>query len=98
MRVLLIVFNMVGRGTYRRAYEFGRHLAADGHSVSLLATAPRGRLRVAAHTVDGVEVVESPDLLSGSLRSGWDPFNTMTRIRWIAGLRIDVVHAFETRP
>ena len=48
---------------------------------------------------DSVRVVESPDLLWGRLRSGWDPWNILNRIRYLKGNHeFDIVHAFETRP
>ena len=100
MRILLIVHNMVwrGGGTFYRALHLGRHLVRQGHSVVLLAVSLRERFRLRTDQVDGVDIVESPDLLSGSLRSGWDPWNTFRRVQWLAGRRFDLIHAFESRP
>lgn len=98
LRVLLIVFNLVGRGTYWRALHFGRCLAARGHAVTLLATAPKARWSTRARDVAGVRLVEMPDLLPGALRSGWDVWATMRRLAWLRGRRFDVIHAFEARP
>ena len=100
MRILLIVHNMVwrGGGTFYRALHLGRHLVRRGHSVVLLAVSLRERFRLRTDQVDGVNIVESPDLLSGSLRSGWDPWNTFRRVHWLAGRRFDLIHTFESRP
>jgi len=98
MRILLLVYNMVGRGTYRRAYQFGKHLALRGHAVTLIATSPDQHFRTVVREVEGLTLVESPDLLSKSLRSGWDPWNTIQRIKWIAGQDYDIAHLYESRP
>lgn len=100
LRILFIVHNMVwrGGGTFYRALHLGRHLVRRGHSVALLAVSLAERLKLRTGQVDGVIIVESPDLLSGSLRSGWDPWNTLRRIHWLVGQRFDLVHAFESRP
>lgn len=94
----MLVFNQVGRGTYWRALHLGRHLVRRGHQVTLIATAQAARLRLAEHEVDGVRLVETPDLLPGALRSGWDLWNTARRIGWLRGRTFDLVHAFEMRP
>jgi glycosyltransferase involved in cell wall biosynthesis len=98
LRILLLVFNQEGRGTYWRAHYFGRSLAARGHAVTLLATSPHSRFRLSEQQVEGMRVVLAPDLLPGSLRSGWDLWNTGRRLGWLAGQAFDVVHAFEARP
>ena len=98
LRVLLIVFNQTGKGTYWRAFHFGRILATRRHRVTLMATAPRARWRVTEVEVEGVRLVETPDLLPGSLRSGWDMWAVARRLAWLRGRRFDIVHAFEARP
>jgi glycosyltransferase involved in cell wall biosynthesis len=98
MYILMLVLNQTGKGTYWRAYHFGRCLALRGHSVTLLATSRRRRAGFDVRDQDGITVVETPDLLPGSLRSGWDPWNMYNRIRWLKGKSFDLVHAFEARP
>jgi glycosyltransferase involved in cell wall biosynthesis len=98
LRILMIVFNQAGRGTFWRAYYFGRSLAARGHSVTLLATSPDARLRLSERQVEGLRLVLAPDLLPGPLRSGWDLWNIARRLGWMAGRKFDIVHAFEARP
>lgn len=98
MRILLLVLNLTGKGTYWRAFYLGRELAERGHAVTLVSTAPHNRLRLHVVERDGLTHVESPDLLGGALRSGWDAWNVLRRISWLAGRRFDVVHGFETRP
>jgi glycosyltransferase involved in cell wall biosynthesis len=98
MKILLIVFNVIGRGTYRRAFQFGRHLAARGHFVTLLVTSKDLRTKFRTYEFNGLTIVETPDMLPGSLRSGWDIWNTFARIYWIDNKQFDIVHAFESRP
>lgn len=98
LRVLIIVFNQVGKGTYWRAFHFSRILARRGHQVALVAMSPRARLHLRERAVDGMWLVETPDLLPGSLRSGWDVWDTCRRIGWLMGRSFDVVHAVEARP
>lgn len=98
VRILLLVFNTTGKGTYWRALDFGRELARRGHAVTLLATSPSARLRVRVQSVEGMTLVEMPDALGGTLRSGWDVWNTLRRMAWIGRQQFDVVHGFESRP
>lgn len=98
LRIVLIVYNQIGKGTYWRAFHFGRVLATRGHTVTLMAMSPRSRWHWIEGMVDGVQLVETPDLLSGSLRSGWDAWDALRRIQWLHGRSFDVVHAFEARP
>lgn len=100
LRVALIVFNLPERGTYFRAYQFGRQLARRGHSCTLIYTAPRERRRFALRLEEQgrLALVAAPDLLPGSLRSGWDPWAALARTLWLRGAGYDLVHAFECRP
>ena len=98
MKLLLLVFNQVGKGTYWRAFHWGRVLARWGHEVTLMATSREARFFFRVSHSAGLRLVETPDLLSGALRSGWDPWNTMKRIAWLGRENFDLVHAFEGRP
>ena len=98
MRILMILYNQIGRGTYWRALNLGRGLVRQQHQVTLLAMSPRHRLYTESFVDSGVLVVASPDLLWGALRSGWDPWGTVARIHWLRNRTFDIVHAFESRP
>jgi glycosyltransferase involved in cell wall biosynthesis len=96
----MLVFNLPERGTYWRAYYIGRDLCQRGHRVTLVATAPHARqhFRV-THEIGGhLTLVEAPDLLRGSLRSGWDLWASLLRTAWLRSVEFDLVHAFECRP
>lgn len=96
----MLVFNQPGRGTYWRAFYLARELCSRGHSVTLLATAPheRRRFRVSYQIQGRLALVEAPDLLPGSMRSGWDLWAALARSAWLASSRFDLLHAFECRP
>jgi glycosyltransferase involved in cell wall biosynthesis len=100
LRILMLLYNPVGKGTYWRGLQLARSLARRGHTASVLATSRTRRLRFETRpdVQAGVTLVEAPDMLWGPLRSGWDPWNTLARIGWARGRRFDLVHAFEARP
>jgi glycosyltransferase involved in cell wall biosynthesis len=100
MRILMLVFNPVGKGTYWRALYLARGLARVGHEVTLLATSRTRRwgFDVRADEQVGVTLVESPDLLWGGLRSGWDVWDVMARMWWLRQRPFELIHAFESRP
>jgi glycosyltransferase involved in cell wall biosynthesis len=94
----MLVLNQVGRGTYWRAYHLARYLARGSQEVTLMATSRQNRTGIHVSQRQGLTLVESPDLFSGPLRSGWDPWNILNRIRWLRSRSFDLVHAFESRP
>jgi glycosyltransferase involved in cell wall biosynthesis len=101
MRVLMILYNMTNKGTYWRGRFLSRSLAKRGHDMTFMITSPQNRHRfhVQRDPEDNVLIVETPDLLSGPLRSGWDVTAAMKRIQWIKRQpSFDLIHAFESRP
>lgn len=100
MRILLLTFNTVGKGTYWRALYLAREMSKLGHQVTLMATARQSRLKIATKQdqESAVTLVETPDLLWGPGRSGWDVWNSVRRMGWANGRTFDIVHGFECRP
>jgi glycosyltransferase involved in cell wall biosynthesis len=98
MRILMLVFNMVERGTYFRAYEFARELVKKEHTVTIMATSPNQHFQHKTYFQDGIKLIETPDLCNGSMRSGWDLYNALYRMAIIKSNDFDIVHVFETRP
>lgn len=100
MRILMLLYNQVGKGTYWRALHLARNLANRGHDLTVLATSRDRRLRFGSRTDTQSEasLVEAPDMLWKGLRSGWDPWATLRRILWVDGERFDLIHGFESRP
>ena len=78
----------------------GKHLVRRGHEVSLVVTADRRKAGIVDSDWDGVRVIETPDLLWGKLRSGWDPWGLVNRLYRLGCEKttFDLIHCFETRP
>lgn len=100
LRILFLVYNLINKGTYWRALNFAKELAQRGHTVKILVTSRASRTALVEHNdiYPNVSVIETPDLLGGSLRSGWDIWNVCSRIKWGVNQDFDIVHAFESRP
>jgi glycosyltransferase involved in cell wall biosynthesis len=94
----MLLFAPARKGAYWRALHFARHLSQRGHHVTLVTASPRNRLRFHVRQDQGVTVVETPDLLWGPLRSGWDVCHCLRRILWSREHDFDLVHAFDSRP
>ena len=73
-------------------------MAARGHAVTVLAISADLRTGFHRETEAGVEIVHTPDLFSGRARSGWDPWDTLQRIRFLRGKSWEIVHAWDCRP
>jgi glycosyltransferase involved in cell wall biosynthesis len=99
LKILIIVHNQTRKGgAYYRGLNLGVPLARKGHDVTLMSIHPSARLRQVERPLDGVRLVESPDLFWGSGRTGWDPWNTLRRTLWIRRRSFDVIHTVDTRP
>jgi glycosyltransferase involved in cell wall biosynthesis len=96
--ILYLNHNVRGRSTYHRCFQFARHLVARGHRVDLLTISPTERLHFRETVSEGVRVIETPDLLVGMTRTGWDPYDTWRRARYLKRRRYDLIHAFDCRP
>lgn len=83
-----------------RGYAMAKHLVERGHDVTLVVTADHRRLNTVEADWGGVWTVESPDLLWGKLRSGWDPWAMLRRMLYLRGSkrRYDLIHCGLTRP
>jgi len=98
VNILFIDFNRVGKGSYWRARQFGQNLAARGHAVTLIVTSRDRRFGIRTSDLEGLRLVEMPDLFTGSLRSGWDLWNILNRIARVRKMQFDIVHAIQARP
>lgn len=96
--ILMILFVASGKGAYWRAYHLATHLTARNHRVTIMTMSPHGRWRLRQCQESDITIIEMPDLLWGSLRSGWDPWECFWRITWLRGQSFDLVHVFDCRP
>jgi glycosyltransferase involved in cell wall biosynthesis len=99
IRILFLNHNVVRRGgTFYRAYHVARYLVQRGHAVTLLSISPHRRWGFQREISAGVEIIQTPDLLWGIGRTGWDPWDTVCRIAYLHNQHWDIVHAWDCRP
>ena len=101
MRILYLTHNVAweGGGAFFRAYHQGRLLAQRGHQVTLVSISPIHKRGFTKRERDGVRIVESPDLLPGMARTGWDMWDTFQRILYLRRRdEYDLIHGCESRP
>ena len=99
LNILMITHHRRSRTIYR-SHTIARYLVERGHRVTLIVTADRRRFGMVETEWDGVRVIESPDLLWGRLRSGWDLWSLLNRVIHLRSetQSYDLIHCFETRP
>ena len=99
LKILFVVHNQTRKGgAYYRGLNLGVPLARRGHDVTLMTIHPTERRRVVERDLDGLKLIESPDLLWGVGRTGWDPWDALQRTRWIRRRTFDIIHTVDTRP
>ena len=100
MRILYLTHTVTwsGGGIFFTAFHQGRYLARAGHQVTLLTISPTARFRLREQVVEGVRIVEMPDLLPGLARTGWDLWDCVCRILYLWDKKFDLIHGFESRP
>lgn len=99
MKLLFLNHNVAwSGGTFFRALAVAREVAQRGHDVTLLTISPRNHWTGTESTHHGVRIVETPDLLWGIGRTGWDPYDTAWRCAALRGEAWDVIHAWDSRP
>jgi len=98
IRILLLTFNTVNKGTYFRAFSIAKFLTSRNYEVHLITTSKKSRFSIQEYYKNGIRIIEMPDLFSGSLRSGWDLWNIFRRLVWLFDKQYDLVHAFDSRP
>ncbi len=87
-------------GAGQRSLAMANELVKLGHKVTILLISKKRRTGFTEYDLDGVHAVETPDMLWGRLRTGWDPWNIINRISYLKKTkeRFDLIHCFETRP
>ena len=98
MKILFICHHTASRSKHRQM-NIARYLSSQGHKVTLMVTSEDNRIFGNTTYIDGIKVVQTPDLLVGRLRRGFDIYNTIWRSLYILKnlQNFDIVHLFETR-
>jgi glycosyltransferase involved in cell wall biosynthesis len=83
-----------------RSMAMARYLSDRGHHVTILVTSDNQKIKTKRESVEGVEIIEIPDLLWGKLRSGWDIWSGFIRLLYLLknSKKYDIIHLFESRP
>jgi len=83
-----------------RMYSIPCELAKRGHKVTLFVVADTEKMKVKEYEENGFIIIEFPDLLMGSLRSGWDLWCIYNRKKYLRSVeeKFHIIHLFETRP
>ncbi len=97
---ILMIVHWVRSKIWPRPHAMAKNLVQRGHRATIMAISDRRRLGVVESEQDGVRIIETPDLLGGRLRSGWDMWDALNRLVYLSRDPgpYDVLHCFETRP
>ena len=98
LKILFISHNIAFTGSFFRGYHWGKELVKMGHDVTLIATSKTNKFNFHHYYKKGVEIVETPDLLWGHLRSGWDIWGVFRRICYLQNCKYDIIHCIDSRP
>jgi glycosyltransferase involved in cell wall biosynthesis len=97
MKILYLNHNYKGQGTYFRAFNFARSMAALGHDISLFTMSTKNNFTPASYMESGVRILESPKFMDMD-GGGWAPLDLWHRIFHCIGNKYDLVHAFAHKP
>ncbi len=99
LRILMLTHHRRFKVRFR-SHAMARCLAERGHEVCEVCIADTRRAGIVESEWDGVRLLETPDLLWGRGRSGWDPWDMVNRLAYFNRERqsFDLIHCFETRP
>lgn len=100
MKILLFTYEIYNSGgNFIRSYSIARELVRLGHDVTLISG--RGDVGIFHRTriVDGVIIIESPDLFPRIVRNdGLSPIELFWRVWHVITNSYDLVHGFGHRP
>jgi glycosyltransferase involved in cell wall biosynthesis len=97
---ILMITHKHKLGTEARSFAMAKELVRSGHQVSIMLISRTRRFGITEYDTDGIHAIETPDLLWGRFRTGWDIWNTLNRIYFLNKdkTQYDLIHCFETRP
>ena len=93
LNILMLNHNRAFESSFNRAFFFARPLVRHGHHVTVVTNSHRRKLLFTEYVHEGVNIIETPDLFWGRLRTGWDPLNALRRYGFLKKRRFDIIHA-----
>lgn len=87
-----------GLGSYYRARGYAQQLVERGYKVEVVTISERNRFTPIVEDIKGVRIIQSPDLLWGRLRTGWDIWDCAWRILRLLRGPVDLIQCYDTRP
>jgi len=79
MKILFIVQNITGQGTFLRAFEIAKALTQMGHSMTIIASSHDVRKKAHTRKIEGIRIIEVSNFSIGPTQSGWDLYNVFFR-------------------
>ena len=97
---ILMITHKTRAGIVPRSMVMASNLVERGHHAMIIAISRQKRFGIEEYYLDGVRIVETPDMLWGRLRTGWDPWNLINRLYFLSKENgsYNLVHTFESRP
>ncbi len=97
LKILFLNHNLKGEGTYFRAFNFARHLAAFGHDMTLITVSQNSNFTARESIIEKVRVIEAPKFLDQH-RGGWAPLDILYKIWHVLTNNYDIIHGFDHKP
>lgn len=98
MNILILNHNRIWESSFNRAFYFARPLVRRGHSVTVVTNSKKQIFSFEEYVYEGVNIIETPDIFWGKLRTGWDPLNALRRCYFLKSRKFDIIHAIDCRP
>jgi len=100
MKILIVVHSVAwkGGGAFFHALHIAKGLKKKGNNVDIMCTSEKSYFCIIKKKIDGINLIQFPDLFWGQARNGWDLYNTFRRIIFLLKERYDIVHLLDTRP
>lgn len=99
MKILMLSFNLRGKGTWLRAFNLANELENLGNQVTLICSeGSNSKANSFIEHTNGLIEVNFPPTVQGKYMHGWDLGEAIHRRSWLKEQKFDVVHVFEHRP
>jgi glycosyltransferase involved in cell wall biosynthesis len=99
MKILMLSFNLHGKGTWLRTFNLANELEKLGNQVTLICSE---RLNLKTNPfikcTNGLVEIDFQPTVRGKFMHGWDLGEAAHRRNWLKGRKFDIVHVFEHRP